>query len=50
MKALCISASNMKHAGDKGTSLIACQIIEKIIKTRLKRKNNTGRYYQPQRR
>ena len=37
MKVLCISASNMKLAGDKSTSLIACQIIEKIIKTRLKR-------------
>ena len=37
MKVLCISASNIKHAGDKSTSLITCQIIEKIIKTRLKR-------------
>jgi multimeric flavodoxin WrbA len=37
MKVICISASNMKNAGDKSTSLIACQIIEKIIKTRLKR-------------
>jgi multimeric flavodoxin WrbA len=37
MKVLCISASNMKHAGDESTSLIACQTIEKIIKTRLKR-------------
>jgi multimeric flavodoxin WrbA len=37
MKVICISASNMKKAGDKSTSLIACQTIEKIIKDRLKR-------------
>jgi multimeric flavodoxin WrbA len=37
MKVICISASNIKHAGDKSTSLIACQTIEKIIQTRLKR-------------
>jgi len=37
MKVICISASNMQHAGDKSTSLIACRIIGKIIKTRLKR-------------
>jgi multimeric flavodoxin WrbA len=37
MKVLCVSAANMKHAGDKSTSLIACQIVEKIIKIRLER-------------
>jgi multimeric flavodoxin WrbA len=39
MKVICISASNMKKAGDKSTSLIACQTIEKIIKDRLQRKD-----------
>ena len=37
MKVTCISASNMKKAGDKSTSLISCQTIHKIIKNRLKR-------------
>jgi multimeric flavodoxin WrbA len=37
MKVICISASNMKKAGDQSTSLLACQMIEKIIKNRLKR-------------
>jgi len=37
MKVICISASNIKKAGKKSTSLIACQTIEKIIKNRLKR-------------
>jgi multimeric flavodoxin WrbA len=37
MKVVCISASNIKQSKDKSTSLIACQIIEKIIKTKLKR-------------
>ncbi len=36
MKVICISASNVKHAGDKSTSLIACQTVEKIIRTGLK--------------
>ena len=37
MKVICISASNMKKAGDKSTSLIVCQTIGKIIKNRLQR-------------
>jgi len=37
MKVVCISASNIKQSKDKSTSLIACQIIEKILKTKLKR-------------
>jgi multimeric flavodoxin WrbA len=37
MKLVCISASNIKHAGNKSTSFLVCQIIEKIIKTKLKR-------------
>ncbi len=37
MKILCISAANMKYAGDKSASLIACWIIENIIKTKLQR-------------
>jgi multimeric flavodoxin WrbA len=39
MKVICISASNIKHAGDKSTSLIACKTIDAIIKNRLKRKD-----------
>ena len=35
MKVLSISASNMVHAKKESTSLEACQIIEKIIKTKL---------------
>jgi multimeric flavodoxin WrbA len=37
MKITCISAANMKYAADKSTSLITCQIIENIIKTKLQR-------------
>jgi multimeric flavodoxin WrbA len=36
MKVTCISASNMKQDANNSTSLLACQTIEKIIKTRLK--------------
>ena len=39
MKILCISAANMKYAADKSTSLIACQIIENIIRNKLKMSN-----------
>ena len=35
MNVLCISAANMKYAADKSTSLIACRIIENIIKNKL---------------
>jgi multimeric flavodoxin WrbA len=37
MKVTCISASNMKQAGDKSTYLTVCNIIEKIIKTEMER-------------
>ena len=37
MKISCISAANMKYAADKSTSLITCQIIENIIKTKLQK-------------
>jgi multimeric flavodoxin WrbA len=36
MKIICISAANMKYAADKSTSLIACNIIENIIKNKLR--------------
>ena len=39
MKVICISASNMKKAGEKSTSLIACRTIDEIIKNRLNRKD-----------
>jgi multimeric flavodoxin WrbA len=39
MKITCISAANMKYAADKSTSLITCQIIENIIKTKLQVNN-----------
>lgn len=31
MNIICISASNIKHAGDTSTSLIACKLIKEII-------------------
>ena len=37
MKIICISAANMKYAADKSTSLVTCQIIDNIIKTKLQR-------------
>lgn len=30
---ICVSASNIKHAGKNSTSLKACKLIEKIIRT-----------------